>query len=729
MRIILNPAKQHEHLELTFPDKGVVLLKAPSGYGKSSIFEAIRHAFYGTSDEMIPWGGKSARIELHFQDHIIIRTHGPVTLTVTDPQGQVYKDDAAQAIINNWMGMTAHEFDACSYIQQDDKGSLLTKPPSEQLRFIQKLSMGKYDVEEVRKRIKKKNDVLSEEVRQLESALIATQRNINSQQETLDKAETIDKPVSRYTAEEIEKKKTEMANLREAAKISRDTLQGIDETLQSGVYDLIANFDAQKAQFEQMQSEHDAQVEKLQSKLAAFAKPWSEMSREDVAAEKKKIAEKDKGLSCRKQLLRTAEEVYDVFPETRKLPKLTDFLANKSSALSAKISSSHEQVHKLKSEKTGLDSYKEPQKCPKCKAPLAVVFGLIQLAEDMPVNFNARKTQVDSALAALVKETSQDEEQKSKVDRIINLVKHIRSNMPTEDPYPEIKTEQELTEKASQLDKYAEAQTDLEHQIALVKNEIEQLASNMSRLSIDLERRKKKISDAGVVTPKEWLFAEKKDVADQLDKINEKANSYNDILTQYQSHEKHMNLYNQQQSWIAKLQQSLEEAKAVLADQNQQLKVKHDEWAAVIRLRELSNFAAAAAIERTVECINQNAQVFLDQQFVNDGTTIQLKNFSTTTKGEERARMGVEIYHKGHKVKRIKPFSGGEKSRSCLSFQLGLSEMYQSPILIVDEGFTGVDEDTKTACFNVLRSVSQDKLILVVEHGAPESFFDEVIEL
>ena len=161
-------------------------------------------------------------------------------------------------------------------------------------------------------------------------------------------------------------------------------------------------------------------------------------------------------------------------------------------------------------------------------------------------------------------------------------------------------------------------------------------------------------------------------------------------------------------------------------DEAKQLSLKRT---ASERLKGLSDAAAVAAIENTIDTINANAQSLLDQMFPDDGTVITLKNSMTTQAGLENAKMSVAIHHKGSDVKRIKSLSGGEKSRACLAFQLALSEMYQSPILLVDEGFTGLDDETKAACFEVLRSVSQNKLILVVEHGAPESFFDEVIDI
>ena len=49
---------------------------------------------------------------------------------------------------------------------------------------------------------------------------------------------------------------------------------------------------------------------------------------------------------------------------------------------------------------------------------------------------------------------------------------------------------------------------------------------------------------------------------------------------------------------------------------------------------------------------------------------------------------------------------------------------------MIDEGFTGVDlDETFEACMSVLKPIAEKKLILMVQHGAPEGFFDHVIKI
>jgi DNA repair exonuclease SbcCD ATPase subunit len=138
--------------------------------------------------------------------------------------------------------------------------------------------------------------------------------------------------------------------------------------------------------------------------------------------------------------------------------------------------------------------------------------------------------------------------------------------------------------------------------------------------------------------------------------------------------------------------------------------------------------AAVESIEGILHMINTSAEKYLDAMFP-EGISIQLLNFKTTQKGDERAKIGVDISHKGQKVKSLKSFSGGQRSRINLAFQLGLSNLYNCPFLLIDEGLTGVDTESHRECLEFLKEFSQQKLILIIEHHADRSLFDEEIVL
>ena len=60
-----------------FGNSGVALLSGPSGVGKTSILRGIFFALFGEGNKLQASGSSSCRVELEFDDLIIIRTKRP----------------------------------------------------------------------------------------------------------------------------------------------------------------------------------------------------------------------------------------------------------------------------------------------------------------------------------------------------------------------------------------------------------------------------------------------------------------------------------------------------------------------------------------------------------------------------------------------------------------------------------------------------------------------------
>ena len=165
------------------------------------------------------------------------------------------------------------------------------------------------------------------------------------------------------------------------------------------------------------------------------------------------------------------------------------------------------------------------------------------------------------------------------------------------------------------------------------------------------------------------------------------------------------------------------------ADLELEIEATNAEMVAADRLIELTNIAATSAIEGIIEEINSNSQYYIDKFFDGDGTSIVLTNTSKTKKGEERAKIGLDIFHKGQRAKKLANFSGGEKARVRLAFQLGLSKLFNSPFLCLDESLNGLGEDDKNICLELLKECADNRLLVVIEHGISETAFDEVINI
>lgn len=168
MKIRLKNFRKHRDVTCTFPDQGLVLLTAPNGAGKSSIVAGIVYALYGKvflkgrAKKPETHGVKSCEVQLWIKNLKVIRRSRPRQLLVTHEETQ-YEDEAAQGVIETSLGMTMEEFMLSSYIVQKGEVSVLSRTPTEQLKFLQQLVFAGEKVEEYRRELKERVQTLKEQ--------------------------------------------------------------------------------------------------------------------------------------------------------------------------------------------------------------------------------------------------------------------------------------------------------------------------------------------------------------------------------------------------------------------------------------------------------------------------------------------------------------------------------------------------------------------------------------
>ncbi len=96
---------------------------------------------------------------------------------------------------------------------------------------------------------------------------------------------------------------------------------------------------------------------------------------------------------------------------------------------------------------------------------------------------------------------------------------------------------------------------------------------------------------------------------------------------------------------------------------------------------------------------------------------------SITTKPQ----IELDIQYKGLDTD-FASLSGGERARVSLAFTLALSEIYQTPILMLDESISSLDYDATVDVLSAIKENMPNRTVLCVSHQANTGLFDHVIE-
>ena len=75
----------------------------------------------------------------------------------------------------------------------------------------------------------------------------------------------------------------------------------------------------------------------------------------------------------------------------------------------------------------------------------------------------------------------------------------------------------------------------------------------------------------------------------------------------------------------------------------------------------------------------------------------------------------------------INSLSGGETSRVILAFTLALGEMFNTPLLMLDECTASLDSESTSIVFDTIKENFRNKTVLVVAHQCTEGIFDKII--
>jgi DNA repair exonuclease SbcCD ATPase subunit len=137
--------------------------------------------------------------------------------------------------------------------------------------------------------------------------------------------------------------------------------------------------------------------------------------------------------------------------------------------------------------------------------------------------------------------------------------------------------------------------------------------------------------------------------------------------------------------------------------------------------------AESISVANIVESINTHAQIYLDSFFVDSPIIVRLLPFKETKKAT-KPQINIEIQYKDMECD-LSMLSGGELSRVVLAFTLALSEMFNTPMLMLDESTASLDQEATTNVFDCIKDNFKGKIVLIIAHQTVNGIFDKVIKL
>lgn len=137
--------------------------------------------------------------------------------------------------------------------------------------------------------------------------------------------------------------------------------------------------------------------------------------------------------------------------------------------------------------------------------------------------------------------------------------------------------------------------------------------------------------------------------------------------------------------------------------------------------------AESITIGNTIENINTHAHSYLEYFFPDTPINARLLAFKET-KSESKPQINLEIDYKGMEYD-LSMLSGGEVSRIILAFTLAIAEMRNSPIIMLDESTSSLDQDLTSSVVDGLKENFTNKLVILIAHQVVQGVFDRIIKL
>ena len=151
------------------------------------------------------------------------------------------------------------------------------------------------------------------------------------------------------------------------------------------------------------------------------------------------------------------------------------------------------------------------------------------------------------------------------------------------------------------------------------------------------------------------------------------------------------------------------------------------EYESVLLLKEKIIEAESIAMSYIILSINTTARLYLDLFFIDNPISVLLVPFKETKTGK-KSQLNIEIMYKSMKCD-INMLSGGELCRVILAFTLAFSELFNIPVILLDECTAALDQELTNVVIDGIKENFMNKLVVIIAHQTIKGNFDHIIEI
>jgi len=261
-----------------------------------------------------------------------------------------------------------------------------------------------------------------------------------------------------------------------------------------------------------------------------------------------------------------------------------------------------------------------------------------------------------------------------------------------------------------------EKESDKERRLSNLQDTLKSLQTEKEKHTTNLEKNiNNYVNNYGEIIMSQNIQNNIQKISENINDQEEKKKLYKEILDKINRYEIYIRSYEQYNRLAERVSRSQEQEKDA-----------ENKLSASLLLKKKVLIAESISLIKVIDSINIHAQIYLDLFFENQ-IIVRILPFKETKKNT-KPQINIEVEYKDNQCDLLS-LSGGEISRVILAFTLALSEIDNSPIMMLDEPISSLDQKNADNVIHNLKENYRGKLIILVGHQLISGQFNQVINV